>query len=98
MTQPSFATHEVFNQSPPFGDVDLFALDQPLNEAVAANGGAGAEQELSDFGRRWGSAVMAERGRIANEVRRRAGLRKSSALHASTWRRRSRPVISARSP
>ena len=26
----SFATHEVFNQSPPFEDVDLFALDRPL--------------------------------------------------------------------
>ena len=40
MTQASFATHEVFNQSPPFEDVDLFALDRPLKEAVAANGGA----------------------------------------------------------
>ncbi|HEX7650418.1 MAG TPA: acyl-CoA dehydrogenase family protein, partial [Noviherbaspirillum sp.] len=67
LTQPSFATHEVFNQSPPFEDVDLFALDRPLKEAVAANGGAAAETELSDFGRHWGSAAMAERGRVANE-------------------------------
>jgi putative acyl-CoA dehydrogenase len=67
MTQASFATHEVFNQSPPFEDVDLYALDQPLIEAVAANGGAAAEKELSDFGRHWGSAAMAARGRIANE-------------------------------
>lgn len=67
MTQPSFATPEVFNQSPPFEDVDLFALDQPLQEAVAANGGASAGQELSEFGRHWGSAAMAERGRLANE-------------------------------
>jgi putative acyl-CoA dehydrogenase len=29
MTQPSFATHELFNQSPPFEDVDLFELDAP---------------------------------------------------------------------
>jgi putative acyl-CoA dehydrogenase len=35
----SSATHEVLNQSPPFEDVDLFALDKPLAEAVAANGG-----------------------------------------------------------
>ena len=56
MTQPSFLTHEVFNQSPPFEDVDLFTLDRPLVEAVAANGGAAAEKELSDFGRHWGSA------------------------------------------
>ena len=67
MTQSSFATHEVFNQSPPFEDVDLFAMDRPLVEAVKANGGAGAESELSEFGRHWGSAAMADRGRVANE-------------------------------
>jgi len=67
MTQPSFATHEVFNQSPPFEDVDLFAVDRPLVEAVKANGGATAERELSEFGKHWGSAAMADRGRAANE-------------------------------
>jgi putative acyl-CoA dehydrogenase len=67
MTQPSFATHEVLNQSPPFWDVDLFAVDKPLTEAVAANGGASAQKELSEFGQHWGSAAMAERGRLANE-------------------------------
>lgn len=67
MTQPSFATHEVFNQSPPFEDIDLFAVDRPLVDAVKANGGAAAEQELSEFGKHWGSAAMADRGRIANE-------------------------------
>ena len=36
MTQPVFATHEVFNQSPPFEDVNLFTADQPLVEAVKA--------------------------------------------------------------
>ena len=67
MTQASFATHEVFNQSPPLEDFDLFALDRPLAEAVAANGGASAEKELSGFGQHWGSAAMAARGRVANE-------------------------------
>jgi putative acyl-CoA dehydrogenase len=67
MTQASFVTHEVFNQSPPFEDVDLYTLDGPLKAAVAANGGGAAEQELADFGRHWGSAAMAARGRIANE-------------------------------
>src|SRR4051794_1778996 len=67
MTKASFATHEVFNQSPPFWDVDLFSLDPPLKEAVAANGGAAAERELAAFGKHWGSSVMAERGRVANE-------------------------------
>jgi putative acyl-CoA dehydrogenase len=67
MTQASFATHEAFNQSPPFEDIDLFALDRPLAEAVAANGGKAAAVELSGFGRHWGSAAMAARGRLANE-------------------------------
>jgi len=67
MSKPAFATHEVFNQSPPFEDVDLFACDRPLQEAVAAFGGAEAEKELSEFGRHWGSAAMAARGRVANE-------------------------------
>lgn len=68
MTQPSFATHDVFNQSPPFWDVDLFAVDRPLIDAVKANGGAAAERELSEFGKHWGSAAMADRGRAANEI------------------------------
>lgn len=67
MTQPSFATHEVFNQSPPFEDVNLFAVDQRLVDAVRANGGAAAERELTKFGKHWGSAAMADRGRVANE-------------------------------
>src|SRR3954471_15406782 len=67
MTHPSFATHEVFNQSPPFEDIDLFTLDRPLADAVATNGGATAAKELSEFGRHWGSAEMAARGRGPNE-------------------------------
>jgi putative acyl-CoA dehydrogenase len=67
MMQPSSTIHEVLNQSPPFEDVDLFALDKPLAGAVAANGGAAAQVELSEFGKQWGSAAMAARGRIANE-------------------------------
>src|ERR1700733_7450264 len=67
MTQVSSATHEVLNQSPPFWDVNLFAVDRPLMDAVAANGGTSAQQELSEFGQHWGSAAMAERGRLANE-------------------------------
>jgi putative acyl-CoA dehydrogenase len=67
MTRSSFATHEVLNQSPPFEDVDLYALDRPLKDAVAANGGSGAEAELAAFGQHWGSAGMAARGRLANE-------------------------------
>jgi putative acyl-CoA dehydrogenase len=67
MSQTPFTTHEVFNQSPPLDNVDLYAIDRPLIESVAANGGAFARQELSEFGRHWGTSTMAERGRLANE-------------------------------
>ncbi|TAK49213.1 MAG: DNA alkylation response protein [Xanthobacteraceae bacterium] len=60
------STHEVFNQPPPFEDVDLFALDAPLGETVKANGAGAAAAELAAFGRSWGTAAMFERGRLAN--------------------------------
>ena len=62
-----FDTHEVFNQSPPYENIDLFASDVPLTEAVAANGAATEEVALSEFGRQWGSGEMFARGRRANE-------------------------------
>jgi putative acyl-CoA dehydrogenase len=66
-TLSRFDTHEVFNQSPPYENVDLFASDVPLKEAVAANGARTDDAALSDFGRQWGSAEMFARGRRANE-------------------------------
>jgi putative acyl-CoA dehydrogenase len=60
-------THEVLNQSPPYVDVDLYATDVPLQEAVAANGATAHAAALSAFGRRWGSAEFAEQARLANE-------------------------------
>ncbi len=62
-----FDTHEVFNQSPPYENVDLFESDVPLKEAVAANGGTSDAAALSEFGRHWGSAEMIALGRQANE-------------------------------
>jgi len=59
-------THTVFNQSPAFVDVDLFALDRPLQEAVAAWAGKADLAALDGFGHRWGSAEMAEQARLAN--------------------------------
>src|SRR5437667_10245861 len=67
MTQAPSASLEVLNRSPPFEDVDRFALDRRLVDAVTANGGASAAKELSEFGKHWGSAAMAARGRVANE-------------------------------
>jgi putative acyl-CoA dehydrogenase len=66
-TLSRFDTHEVFNQSPPYENVDLFASDIPLKEAVAANGAAIEHAALSEFGRQWGTAEMFVRGRRANE-------------------------------
>jgi putative acyl-CoA dehydrogenase len=60
-------TDEVFNQSPPYGDVDLFGSDRALQEAAAANGAAGEAPALAQFGKRWASAEMFDLARLANE-------------------------------
>jgi putative acyl-CoA dehydrogenase len=65
--QPRFDTHDIVNQSPPYGDVDLFASDRALQDAVAANGAGAEAAALSEFGRRWGAAAMFEAARVANE-------------------------------
>ena len=68
MAIPSrFDTHEVFNQSPPYDNVDLFLSDTPLVEAVKANGGAGDTAALSAFGTAWGTAERFALARQANE-------------------------------
>lgn len=60
-------TDAVFNQAPPFEDIDLYGSDRPLQEAVAANGAGGEAAVLAAFGRHWGSAAMSEQARLANE-------------------------------
>ena len=60
-------TRDVFNQSPPYEDVELFGDDRPLREAVVHNGAGGESEALAAFGRRWGSAEMFEKARQANE-------------------------------
>jgi putative acyl-CoA dehydrogenase len=62
-----FDTHDVFNQSPPYEDVNLFTSDAPLMDAVKANGGAHELPALTAFGRQWGTGRMFARGRQANE-------------------------------
>ncbi len=66
MTSP-FATHEVFNQSPPLEDVNLFTSDRALAEAVHREGAAHADGRLTAFGAICGSAEAFQRGRLANE-------------------------------
>ena len=63
--QPGF--DEPLNQSPPYVDVGLYGSDQPLQRAVACNGGEGDAAALSTFGKQWGSADMFELARQANE-------------------------------
>ena len=59
-------THEVLNQSTPFVDRNLYAIDAALREAVALHGGAAADPELGALGARLGSAEVQEWGRLAN--------------------------------
>ncbi|MEX2128511.1 MAG: DNA alkylation response protein, partial [Xanthobacteraceae bacterium] len=69
MSTEPFATHEVLNQSPPPGDVNLWTGDAALMGAVRAFGkpSKGDEEGLAAFGRRYGSVEMAALGRLANE-------------------------------
>jgi putative acyl-CoA dehydrogenase len=59
-------THDVVNQPPERGDLDLWDGDRPLREAVAAAGGAPHVAALAAFGAEAGSAAMRAAGRLAN--------------------------------
>jgi putative acyl-CoA dehydrogenase len=54
-----------FNQSPAFGDIDLFSADKPLADAAARYGLD--FKALSDCGKDYGSAATLDLGRVANE-------------------------------
>ena len=58
---------QVFNQSTPFRDVNLFTSDRVLREAVAREGGGSAIPRLMMMGAKTGSADAFERGRLAND-------------------------------
>jgi putative acyl-CoA dehydrogenase len=60
-------THEVFNQTPNFGEVNLIGSNRPLLDSAAAVGGDSASDDLLTFGRDWGSAERLDLGRLANE-------------------------------
>ncbi len=63
----ALSDRDVLNQPPPFADVDLFALDRPLRDAVAVNGAAAASAELSAFGKEWGTSELKALGAVANK-------------------------------
>ncbi len=61
-----FDTHTVFNQAPPFADINLFDCDPALCEAVEREGAGWAATDLSALGARLGTAAVLELGRLAN--------------------------------
>jgi putative acyl-CoA dehydrogenase len=62
-----FDTHEVFNQAPPFGDVNLFRCDPALREGVEREGAGWAAASLEALGERLGSLEVLDLARLANE-------------------------------
>ncbi|HEY0512227.1 MAG TPA: isovaleryl-CoA dehydrogenase [Thermoanaerobaculia bacterium] len=61
------ATHTVFNQPPPFEDVNLFTSDRVLTEALRREGAGWAEERARDFGEIAGRRETILWGAQANE-------------------------------
>ncbi|WP_112663647.1 acyl-CoA dehydrogenase family protein [Microvirga flavescens] len=59
-------SHEIFNQTPPLVDFNPIAANQPLLDALKANGIDQADALIAS-GARWGSAERLDLGRLANE-------------------------------
>ena len=62
----SHATHEVFNQSTPFADVNLFDTDAGLRDALRFNHAGFDQVRLSAIGAESGAADTIEHARLAN--------------------------------
>jgi putative acyl-CoA dehydrogenase len=62
----SIVTHEVFNQSTPFSDVNLFRANRPLRDALAAWAPGVDTAALDRLGAEAGSAAMQQHARLAN--------------------------------
>jgi putative acyl-CoA dehydrogenase len=59
-------THTVENQPPPLADVNLYAIDRPLAEGLAREGGASGKADVAALGVRIGSSAYQETIRKAN--------------------------------
>ncbi len=57
---------EVFNQPPPLEDYNSFAHDTSLSEGLRREGGAWAEEKVSEFGALMGSSQTLRLGELAN--------------------------------
>ena len=60
-------THDVTNQSKPFGDLDLFGTDTCLTQAVVPHLAQAELEHLGDFGRKIGSHSVQELAEDANK-------------------------------
>ena len=61
-----FSTHDVFNQAPPFGDVNLLRCDLALREGLVREGADWALERLDALGERLGRAEVLDLARLAN--------------------------------
>ena len=62
-----FDTHEVRNTVAPFENINLYAVDPALQEALLREGGAAAAASLHALGERLGRAEVLELARLANQ-------------------------------
>lgn len=66
-TPTDTTTHEVFNQSAPLENYNLFSTNRGLRDAVQFNGGAAHAGFLDQVGSKLGSAEMLKAGQLANQ-------------------------------
>ena len=59
-------THEVFNQSTPLTDINLFTSNRALQDALAFNSPMHDRARFVEMGAEFGSAAMQEHARLAN--------------------------------
>ena len=89
-----FDTHEVFNQAPPFEDVNLFACDPALREALAREGAGWAAGDAARAGRRGWAAPRCSTWRARPTPTRRGWSTSTAAGAASTKSSSTRPGTS----
>jgi putative acyl-CoA dehydrogenase len=96
-----FDTHTVFNQAAPFADVNLFACDPVLQEAVQREGADWARAQLHSLGAELGRTDTLDLGRQANanpprlQLFDRIGQRIDEVEFHPAWHRLMQMLISA---
>ncbi|MHB8510650.1 MAG: isovaleryl-CoA dehydrogenase [Actinomycetota bacterium] len=60
------STHEVFNQSAPLQDYNVFTSDRALVEALTREGAGWAHDRVAEVGKKAGTPEALEQGRLAN--------------------------------